>query len=98
MTKAEFIRFLAKKNRRPKSHYRTAIDEICDGITEQLSKGKDVGFLGFGYFYTRTHKGGTARDFKKKAPLEYKPVRLAAFRPGSLLKKAVRKKKGLFGR
>ena len=98
MTKDRFIRFLAKKNRRPQSHYDTAIAEIFDGLQEQLSQGKDVRFLGFGTFYTRMHKGGTARNFKKKEPLEYKPVRLAAFRPGSLLKKAVRKKKGLFGR
>jgi nucleoid DNA-binding protein len=98
MTKEEFIRSLAKKNRRPKSHYRTAIAEICDGLQEQLAKGKEVGFLGFGTFYTRMHKGGKGRNFKTNERLEYKPVRQAAFRPGSLLKRAVRKKKGLFGR
>ncbi len=98
MTKEQFIRYLAKKNRRPRTHYRTALTEIFTGLQDQLVQGKDVRFLGFGTFYTRMKKAGTGRNFKTKQKMEYKPVRLAAFRVGSLLKQAVRRKKGLFSR
>lgn len=97
MTKEALITYLAKKNRRPQSHYREAISEILAGITDKLADGKEVRLLGFGTFYTRQHKGGKGRNFKTKKPLDYKPVRQAAFKPGALLKQAVRRKKGLFG-
>jgi nucleoid DNA-binding protein len=98
MHKEEFIKQLARKNRRPKQHYRDAITEIFAAIEERLADGKEVCLTGFGTFYTRMHKGGKGRNFKTKQPMEYKAVRLAAFRPGMLLKQAVRRKKGLFGR
>ena len=96
MYKEEFIRSLAKKHRRSQAHYHQALTEIFDGIQEHLAKGKAITFMGFGTFYTRTKKGGKGRNFKTNQRMEYKPVRQAAFRVGSLLKKAVRRKKGLF--
>jgi DNA-binding protein HU-beta len=78
---------------RTKRFYREAIDEILEGIEHQLSQGKKVSFLGFGTFYTRIHKGGKARNFHTGNVVNYKDVRLAAFRPGTLLKQAVRRKK-----
>ena len=70
-----------------------ALNEILIGIQSELAAGRKVQFLGFGTFYTRVHKGGKGRNFKTNKPVEYKAVRIPAFRPGSLLKKAVRKKK-----
>src|SRR5512135_1387930 len=95
MNKEEFIKHLAKQNRRSQNHYRTALTEILDGIREKLADGKEIQILGFGRFYTRMHKGGKGRNFKTGNTLEYKPVRVVEFHPGELLKKAVRKKKGL---
>ena len=96
MHKEQLITHLAKKNRRPKEYYRTALKETLAGIQEQLAQGKEVTFMGFGTFYTRMKKAGKARDFKTGKPIDYKPVRQAAFRAGHLLKQAVRKKKSLF--
>ncbi len=98
MHKEAFIKHLAKKNRRPQEHYRAALNEILADIQEQLAQGKQITFTGFGSFYTRTHKGGKGFNFKTKKPMEYKAVRLAAFKVGALLKQAVRRKKGLFSR
>jgi DNA-binding protein HU-beta len=64
---------------------------------EKLAEGKELQLLGFGTFYTRVHKGGKGLNFKTKQKVEYKALRQAAFRPGALLKQAVRRKKGLFG-
>ncbi len=97
MYKQDFIRSLAKKHRRPLSYYRTALNDILEGLTEQLKAGKEVQLLGFGTFMTRKHKGGKARNFKTGQLTEYKEYRQAAFKAGAVLKQAVRHKKGLFG-
>ena len=93
MHKEELITYLSKKYRRSKRHYQEAINEILTGIQHHLADGKQVKLMGFGTFYTRMHKGGKGLNFKTKKPVDYKATRLAAFRPGNLLKQAVRRKK-----
>ncbi len=98
MHKDELIKYLVKRNRRAPGgrtqvFYREALQELLEGIQYHLAQGKEVSFLGFGTFYTRMHKGGKGRNFKTGKAVEYKPVRLVAFRPGALLKQAVRRKK-----
>lgn len=58
MHKEALVKHLAKKHRRPQQHYTAAISEIFAVIGEQLAEGKEVHLIGFGTFYTRTHKGG----------------------------------------
>ena len=96
MNKEEFIKHLAQKHRRSQNHYRTALSEILTGVQEKLADGKEIQFLGFGRFYTRTHKGGKGRNFRTGEVKEYKSMRVVDFHPGDSLKRAVRKKKGLF--
>ncbi len=98
MNKEQLIKHLAKKNRRPLHHYREALTEIFDGIQEKLADGKDIKLLGFGRFYTRVHKAGKGRNFKTGKQIEYKPVRVVVFHAGELLKKVVKRKKGLFSK
>src|SRR5712691_373574 len=98
MHKDELIKYLVKRNRRAPGgrtqvFYREALQELLEGIQYHLAQGKEITFLGFGTFYTRMHKGGKGRNFKTGKVVEYKPVRLVAFRPGALLKQAVRRKK-----
>ena len=93
MHTTELIASLTKKNRRPQRLYTDALREILAGIQQALSDGKEVVLTGFGTFYTRTHKGGRGINFKTRKAVEYKPLRQAAFRPGRLLKLAVRRKK-----
>ncbi len=92
MHKEELVKQLSKKYRRSQKHYQEALTEILEEITDQLKQGKPVHLLGFGSFYTRMRKPSTGRNFKTKEPLTIPEVRLAAFRPGKLLKQAVRKK------
>ena len=96
MNKIPFIKRVAQKNQKPqitKRVYQQVLKELLTGIQQELAAGRTVQFLGFGTFSTRMHKGGRGRNFKTGKPIEYKPVRIPAFRPGSLLKQAVRKKK-----
>ncbi len=98
MHKQAFIRALAKKNRRPQRYYQETLTEILNGLREKLADGKAVSLLGFGTFYTRKHQGGKGKNFKTGEDITFKEYRQAAFRPGSLLKQTVRRKKGLFSR
>ena len=96
MHKRTFLQRVVQKNQKPQITqrvYTTVLKELLTGIQQELAAGRKVHFLGFGTFYTRMHKGGRGRNFKTKKPIEYKAVRIPAFRPGSLLKKAVRTKK-----
>ncbi len=82
MYKEDLIKYLAKKHRRPQRHYHEALTEILSGIQEKLADGKEIRLMGFGTFYTRLHKGGKGINFKTRKPLEFKPVRQAAFCAG----------------
>jgi DNA-binding protein HU-beta len=90
MHKQELIRHLAKKHRRAQTHYQEAINEIFTGVKEQLAQGKRITLIGFGTFYTRLRKPSTAIHFKTRQKVEVPAIRLAQFRPGDVLKRAVR--------
>ena len=96
MQKNTFLKRVVQKHQKPQltqKMYSQVLKELLTSIQQELAAGRSVQFLGFGTFYTRTHRGGRGRNFKTGKPIEYKAVRIPAFRPGSLLKQAVRKKK-----
>src|SRR6266567_5944975 len=96
MHKGTFIKRVTQKNQKPQitQHlYNKVLTDLLTSIRQELAAGRKVSFMGFGTFYTRIHKGGKGRNFRTNKPIEYKAVRIPAFRPGSLLKQAVRKKK-----
>ena len=96
MHKSTFLKRVVQKHQKPQlsqKAYRQVLTELLSSIRQELAAGRTVQFLGFGTFSTRIHKGGRGRNFKTGKPIEYKAVRIPAFRPGSLLKQAVRKKK-----
>src|SRR5437764_6727189 len=95
MHKQDLVKYLSRKHRRSQRHYSEAVQEIFEGISHQLAEGKHVTLLGFGTFYTRMHKPGKGINFQTNKPMEYKAHRRAGFRPGTLLKAAIRRKKGL---
>src|SRR6266487_3882158 len=92
MHKEQFIKYLAKKNRRSQQFYKDALSEIFDGIRHHLAEGKDISFIGFGTFSAKTHKGGSIMHIKTKQKISYQSARRVLFRAGALLKKAVQKK------
>ena|SRR2546421_75366 len=91
--KQAFIRYLAKENRRPQHFYQTALTEFFDGIQNQLKEGKRVQFPGFGTFYTRKQKARKGINPKTKVKIDIPEMRLAGFKVGDVLKRAVRGKK-----
>ena len=67
-----------------------AIDASLRVIEQGLREGKTVTFPGFGTFYTREKQAGQARNFQTGKLMTYPARRQAAFRPGEILKRAVR--------
>ena len=46
----DLIRYLARTHGRSQAHYRHALAELLEGITEQLAYGHRVKLIGFGSF------------------------------------------------
>ena len=92
----DFLKRVSQKNQKQhisKRVYDKVIKEFLASIQQELAAGRKVQFLGFGTFYMRTHRAGKGRNFKTGKLVEYKAVRVPVFRPGSLLRQAVRRKK-----
>lgn len=93
MQKTEFIKYLARKHRRPQAYYALALDDITSGISEQLTRGKSVRLTGFGTFLTVDRKAGSVRSVRTGEAVAVPAHRRAYFRVDELLKRAVRKSK-----
>lgn len=69
-------------------------------VEAALAAGEAVVFPGFGVFYTTERKAGTTRHPRTGQPIPVPARRIAAFRTGAVLKRAVivpRKGRRLFG-
>jgi len=96
MNKTSFIKRVSQQHKKPQITqlvYNKVLKDLLTGIQQELAAGRKVSFLGFGTFYTRIHRGGKGFNFKTNKPVAFKAVRIPAFRPGSLLRKAARRKK-----
>ena len=62
-------------------------------IAEGLQAGETVTFLGVGTFYTSQRRAGKVRHVRTGQPVEVPARRVAAFRVGDVLKRAVAGKK-----
>jgi DNA-binding protein HU-beta len=73
------------------------IDQVLEGslkdIQDTLKSGGDVRFPGFGIFYTRQQPAGKVKSIRSGKTIQVPARRVAAFRVGALLKKAVLKSK-----
>jgi nucleoid DNA-binding protein len=87
----DLIKHLSAKNRRSQAHYRTALTEILDGITQQLADGHSLQITTFGTFYTRMRPESSLKHIRTGKPMTVEPRRVVVFRVGELLKRAVRK-------
>lgn len=93
MQKTEFIKHLARKHRRSQSYYAQALEDITEGITEQLARGKSVQLTGFGTFRITERKEGKVRHVRTGVEVSIPAHRRAYFRVGGLLKRTIRKTK-----
>ncbi len=71
------------------------INQVLEGtlkvIQDTLKSGQEVRLPGFGVFYTRQQPAGKVKSIRSGKTVTVPARRVAAFRVGSLLKKAVLK-------
>ncbi len=91
MNKAEFIDAVAEKAGLSKKDAKGAVDAALDTLTEALSKGDSVSFIGFGTFSTADRAERTARVPGTGKEVKVPATRVAKFKVGKALKDAVAK-------
>ena len=89
MTKAELIAKMAKDAKITKAAAGRALDSAVDGITKALKKGDKVTLVGFGTFSVSRRKAREGRNPQTGKPIKIKARKVAKFKAGSALSKAV---------
>jgi DNA-binding protein HU-beta len=90
MHKTQFIRQVARETRLTQRVVSDVINASHRLIEETLRAKHSVTFPGFGTFTTSERKGGKVRHVRSGKEISYKGRRIAQFRVGEILKRAVR--------
>jgi len=90
MTKSELIDKVSKDAKVTKVAAGKTIDAIIDGITKALKKGDRVSLVGFGSFSVSNRKARTGRNPQTGKPIKIAARKVARFKAGSALRKAVK--------
>ena len=93
MSKQELIESVARKAKLSKSAAGKAVDALFKGIRDSLSKGKTVGFVGFGTFLVSKRSARRGINPRTRQPIQIPATKVPRFRPGKGLKAAVRRSK-----
>ena len=101
MYKTDLVRRVAKETRLGQRIVSDVLDASHRLIEETLRAGETVTFPGFGTFYASQRQAARVRSVRTGEPVEVPARRVAAFRAGAVLKRAVagkrRRKRQLFG-
>lgn len=90
MNKNDFIDIVAEKSGLTKKDSKAALDAVLETITETLSKGDSVSFIGFGTFSTSMRAERIARVPATGAEVKVPATNVAKFKVGKALKDAVK--------
>lgn len=91
MNKAELINALAQKTDSKQVEAKKAINGLLEIITETLSKGEKVTLVGFGTFSIEERAARKGYNPSTKQAIEIPARKIAKFKVGSELAKAVDK-------
>ena len=90
MHKTKFIQQVARETRLSQRVVADVINASHRLIEETLRKKGEVVFPGFGKFTTSERKGGKVHSIRGGKEISYKGRRIAQFRAGAILKRAVK--------
>src|SRR4051794_29265492 len=90
MHKTDVVRRIAKETRLTQRIVSDVIDAAHRLIEQSLRDGKTITFPGFGTFYTSERQEGKVRNIRTGEEVTFPARRVAAFRTGEILKRAVR--------
>lgn len=89
MTKAEFILEIAQRTKMSKTAAAQLVQTTLDLISENLGKGEEVVFPGFGKFLVSERSARKGRNPQTGKEIEIKASKAPRFKAGKLLKEAV---------
>jgi DNA-binding protein HU-beta len=92
MYKNEFIKRVSDETHLSERFISQVLTASLMVSQQTLKTGQDVRLPGFGVFYTRVHPAGKVKSIRSGKTLTLPARRVAAFRVGGLLKKAVARK------
>ena len=90
MTKAELIAAIAKEAKIPKVSAEKALNSFTNNVTKALKKGDKLTLTGFGTFGVAKRRARTGRNPQTVKEIKIPAARVAKFKAGILLKKAVK--------
>jgi DNA-binding protein HU-beta len=90
MYKTELIRMVSRDTRLSQRIVSDVIEASHRLIEQTLREGNSVTFPGFGTFLTREKQAGQVKDVRTGELVRYEARRVAAFKVGEVLKRAVR--------
>jgi DNA-binding protein HU-beta len=90
MTKADLIAGIAKEAKISKATGEKAVNAFTDCVTKALKKGDKLTLPGFGTFSVAKRKARTGRNPRTGGPIKISARKVAKFKPGNLLRKAVK--------
>lgn len=90
MTKAELIAGIGKEARISKASAEKALNAFTDTVMKALRKGDKLALTGFGTFSVARRRARTGRNPQTGKEIRIPATRVAKFKPGNLLKNAVK--------
>ncbi|ADU62082.1 MAG: HU family DNA-binding protein [Pseudodesulfovibrio sp.] len=90
MTKAELVAKIAEKNGTSKAQAEASMNAILDVIQGELAAGNKLTLTGFGTFSVSERKARTGRNPRTGKEIKIPACKVAQFKPGKVLKEAVK--------
>lgn len=90
MNKTDLIEKVAKEADLSKAAAGRAVNAVFDGISGALSKGEDVGIVGFGTFSVSERPARQGRNPQTGKPIQIKATKVPKFKAGKNLKDSVK--------
>jgi len=90
VNKTDLIEKVAKEADLSKAAAGRAVNAVFDGISGALSKGEDVGIVGFGTFSVSQRPARQGRNPQTGQPIQIKATKVPKFKAGKNLKESVK--------
>lgn len=90
MTKAELVGAMAKEAKISKASAEKALNALTGSVTKALKKGEKLTLTGFGTFSISRRKARVGRNPQTGKEIKIAATKVAKFKPGNLLKGAVK--------
>jgi len=90
MTKAELVASVGKEAKISKASAGKAVNAFTNTVMKALKKGDKLTLTGFGTFSVARRRARTGRNPQSGKEIKIPATRVAKFKPGSVLKSAVK--------